>query len=253
MLALLANHTHKTARAEMAYALLVEGQGPYGSAFSPDDFRDLEVRDTDGDGLPEFVDAWGEPIQFYRWPIFYRVRSRRRGTSLISRPLASASRPASKTRSTRTRRWSTRRGGRARFNDSSPFASASLPLSGAALFFQTAFHSLTDPNAYTGLNPKATAGQLWDRGSLTSPYIARRAFYSRFLVLSGGPDKIPGVPVYDPSYYTKLADYYTGTWSPDRTRRSRSGGVTSMTASSSSRSRSRTRPRGRPLLGSTRV
>src|SRR5262249_38680487 len=30
-----------------------------------------EVQDTDNDGLPEFVDAWGEPLQFYRWPIGY--------------------------------------------------------------------------------------------------------------------------------------------------------------------------------------
>ncbi len=51
--------------------MLVEGQGPLGSAFKREDFTDREVRDTDGDGLPEFVDAWGEPLQFYRWPIFY--------------------------------------------------------------------------------------------------------------------------------------------------------------------------------------
>ncbi len=67
----LANHTHNTARAEALYALLVEGQGPLGTVFNRDDFTDKEVQDTDGDGLPEFVDAWGEPLQFYRWPIYY--------------------------------------------------------------------------------------------------------------------------------------------------------------------------------------
>jgi hypothetical protein len=31
-------------------------------------FRTQEVADTDGDGLPEFVDGWGRPLRFYRWP-----------------------------------------------------------------------------------------------------------------------------------------------------------------------------------------
>ena len=65
------SHTHITARSEMLYATLVEGNGPFGSAFNRDDFTDKEVRDTDGDGLPEFVDAWGQPLQFYRWPTLY--------------------------------------------------------------------------------------------------------------------------------------------------------------------------------------
>ena len=33
------------------------------------------LKDTDGDGLPEFVDAWGEPLRFYRWPIYYSPSS----------------------------------------------------------------------------------------------------------------------------------------------------------------------------------
>jgi hypothetical protein len=33
-----------------------------GSSFSPN-----EVGDADGDNMPEFVDAWGNPIQFLRW------------------------------------------------------------------------------------------------------------------------------------------------------------------------------------------
>ena len=55
----------------MLYAILVEGAGPLGSVFNRDDFTDKEVRDTDGDGLPEFVDAWGQPLQFFRWPLLY--------------------------------------------------------------------------------------------------------------------------------------------------------------------------------------
>ena len=71
----LVNHDPITARSEMLYALLVEGVGPFGSVFSPDDFTEREVQDTDGDGLPEFVDAWGRPLQFYRNPVFYNEYS----------------------------------------------------------------------------------------------------------------------------------------------------------------------------------
>ena len=69
--ALAGAHKHATARAEVLYALLVEGTGPLGSVFSPDEFSSKEVQDTDGDGMPEFVDAWGQPLQFFRWPLLY--------------------------------------------------------------------------------------------------------------------------------------------------------------------------------------
>ena len=32
------------------------------------DLRALETADTNGDGIPEIVDAWGHPVRFYRWP-----------------------------------------------------------------------------------------------------------------------------------------------------------------------------------------
>lgn len=32
------------------------------------EFSASEVRDTDGDGLREFIDGWGRPLRFYRWP-----------------------------------------------------------------------------------------------------------------------------------------------------------------------------------------
>ncbi len=82
----LGKHTHKTARSEMLYATLVEGVGPLGSVFTPDDFTDREVRDTDGDGLPEFVDAWGEPIQFYRWPV-HHISTIQKGWQPYSGPI----------------------------------------------------------------------------------------------------------------------------------------------------------------------
>ncbi|ADV63390.1 hypothetical protein Isop_2824 [Isosphaera pallida ATCC 43644] len=83
------NHDPITARSEMLYALLVEGVGPFGSVFSPDDFTEREVQDTDGDGLPEFVDAWGRPLQFYRNPVFYNEYTLVNGilTSDVRNPL----------------------------------------------------------------------------------------------------------------------------------------------------------------------
>jgi prepilin-type N-terminal cleavage/methylation domain-containing protein len=210
--ALLANHTHKTARSEMLYALLVEGQGPLGTVFNADDFNDREVRDTDGDGLPEFVDAWGEPLQFYRWPIFYPTDSMKG-----AREYAVSQTMGSVFYSVETRQqypldtaqklldplwWS---GGVGTFaaNTSSPFAAVQTPLSGSAFTFQTLFTTLTDPNAQAaGILPS----QLWSRGDLNWP--ARRAYYSRFLILSGGPDKLPGVPVFDQSWYRRLNSNY---------------------------------------------
>jgi len=37
-------------------------------AVGTDAFLTQEVADTDGDGMPEFVDGWGRPLRFYRWP-----------------------------------------------------------------------------------------------------------------------------------------------------------------------------------------
>ena len=42
----------------------VLGDSPLGT----DAFNSAETKDIDFDGLPEFIDAWGNPIRFYRWP-----------------------------------------------------------------------------------------------------------------------------------------------------------------------------------------
>lgn len=58
----------KTESSELLYYTLVVS-GTFGSSpVDADQFSPLEVIDTDEDGLPEFVDAWGEPLRFYRWP-----------------------------------------------------------------------------------------------------------------------------------------------------------------------------------------
>ncbi|MCY2962374.1 MAG: type II secretion system protein [Planctomycetota bacterium] len=53
---------------EILYAMLLDSQGLGEATSGLIDFNTTEFADTDLDGLPEFIDAWGEPIKFYRWP-----------------------------------------------------------------------------------------------------------------------------------------------------------------------------------------
>lgn len=55
-----------TESAELLYAFLTadtRGVGDAGTEFSTQ-----EIQDTDDNGRMEFVDAWGRPLRFYRWP-----------------------------------------------------------------------------------------------------------------------------------------------------------------------------------------
>ena len=61
-------HDPNTASSELLYYTLVSASGFGSSAVDSDRFTQQEVQDTDGDGLPEFVDAWNNPLRFYRWP-----------------------------------------------------------------------------------------------------------------------------------------------------------------------------------------
>lgn len=59
---------HSTESSEFLYFTLISS-GSFGSTSSNlDDFTSEEIADTDGDGMPEFIDAWGNPLRFYRWP-----------------------------------------------------------------------------------------------------------------------------------------------------------------------------------------
>ena len=61
-------HRRRTESSALLYYSLTRmhafGVPPVGES----EFGTTEVRDTDGDGLLEFVDAWGQPLRFYRWP-----------------------------------------------------------------------------------------------------------------------------------------------------------------------------------------
>lgn len=225
---LLANHTHKTARSETLYALLVEGQGPFGSLFTRDDFEDSEVKDTDGDGLLEFVDAWGEPLQFFRWPLGYvsdiadlvaasqtgplQFTSQQRGLMPYANSFDTRDQnPLDPGQSLMDPAWwagvAVIPGAYA--NDNSPFGTVQGNLSGSAYWFQSAFFALSDPNTpyFVANPPAANSPGPWDRGASTSSFYARRAYYSKFLVLSGGLDKVPGVPILDAQSFTALTEY----------------------------------------------
>jgi prepilin-type N-terminal cleavage/methylation domain-containing protein len=196
----LANHTHATARAEMLYAILVEGSGPWGSVFSRDQFTDKEVKDTDDDGLPEFVDAFGQPLQFFRWPVLYHSDFQK-GQVIV---------PDSTTPQTRDlispylNVWDQRErdpldenqqltavgwwsGGQLYNPGPNPFGTqtTSVNSSGCVAVFEHFFHRLTEP-----IEPPSGPG-FWDLGGS-----ARRAFFTKALILSSGQDQVPGVLLY---------------------------------------------------------
>jgi len=60
-------HDPKTESAELLYYTITKNSFGFTTA-DDGEFSAREIADTDGDGLLEFVDAWGEPLRFYRWP-----------------------------------------------------------------------------------------------------------------------------------------------------------------------------------------
>ncbi|ADG66255.1 hypothetical protein Plim_0405 [Planctopirus limnophila DSM 3776] len=75
-----ANHKVETESSALLYYALTQAQVFGLPPVSPDNFSSNEVRDTDGDGHLEFIDAWGEPLRFYRWPTAL-VRNTTSGTT----------------------------------------------------------------------------------------------------------------------------------------------------------------------------
>ena len=63
------NHNNgDTESSELLYYMLVAAGNFGSSSVDADQFSQVEIRDLDDDGLPEFVDAWDQPLRFYRWP-----------------------------------------------------------------------------------------------------------------------------------------------------------------------------------------
>ena len=53
----------KNAAAECLYMIVM------GIPEAAEQFQNTEIGDVDGDGLKEFIDGWGHPIRFIRWPV----------------------------------------------------------------------------------------------------------------------------------------------------------------------------------------
>ncbi len=64
------NTTHQGA--EWLYQIVAAANYEGGGALEA--FRPSEVGDTDEDGMPEFLDGWGNPIRWLRWPAGYPVQ-----------------------------------------------------------------------------------------------------------------------------------------------------------------------------------
>lgn len=62
------NHKMETESAALLYWILTSSEIFGVAPVDESEFSSSEIRDTDGDGLMEFVDGWGRPLRFYRWP-----------------------------------------------------------------------------------------------------------------------------------------------------------------------------------------
>jgi len=178
----------------MLYAILVEGGGALGSVFDRDDFKASEIGDTDSDGLPEFIDAWGHPLQFFRWPIMYRSDSQK-GFAPSPGPYGSIFEAREQDPLDPNQQlmapawWSSGTNSNAANFGTTTGPTAVTGMSNSAIAFQNIFHALAEPLvAYqaSGANPT----HFWDR---SNNYYARRAFFSKPLIISGGLDGQVGI------------------------------------------------------------
>lgn len=79
--------------AELLYEIVASST--YNGGNGLEYFRPTEIGDVDSDGHPEFIDAWGTPICFIRWPAGYGQPSRTaRATALANGNPLPAMRPA---------------------------------------------------------------------------------------------------------------------------------------------------------------
>ena len=62
------SHLPITDSAECLYLIIAKGPAVRHRTAELADLKAIETADTDGDGIPEIVDAWGQPLRYYRWP-----------------------------------------------------------------------------------------------------------------------------------------------------------------------------------------
>jgi hypothetical protein len=84
--------------------------------------------------------------------------------------------------------------------------SSSPPISGGAVAFQTYFHTLVEP-----LSSGGPSASFWSRGTTPDSFPQRRAYYSKFLIASSGPDQQLGIAEVGKNYgVTGSAPYNNG-------------------------------------------
>lgn len=169
-----ANHKPVTESASLLYWILtnseVYGVGPVDES----EFSSTEVRDTDGDGLLEFVDGWGRPLRYYRWPT-HLFRPGNTVTN-VSPGVDSSGNLTAVDRTFATLIWS------------------GLPaLPTAAGEFDPLVRDPDDPTGqllrFVTLNPTAMTG--------VQNFYGTPSTYNAFLIISAGPDGNLGM--YEPS------------------------------------------------------
>lgn len=62
------NLPNSSESSEYLYWIITKSDSFGVAAVDDSEFSSNELRDTDGDGRLEFVDSWGNPLRFYRWP-----------------------------------------------------------------------------------------------------------------------------------------------------------------------------------------
>ncbi len=158
-----APHQQITQSSALMYWILTSSE-VYGIApVDESEFSSSEVRDTDGDGLNEFVDGWGRPLRFYRWP----THLFRPGTSSSTVGATGASTLALVDRTYASVLWS------------------GLP----------AAPTVTGELDPLSRDPDDPTGQLWRfaKGSVPAMTFVQNQFstpntYHAFLIVSAGPD-----------------------------------------------------------------
>ena len=183
----LANHDPATASAECLYMILLRAARSGSTESDPENFPLREVKDTDGDGLPELVDGWGNPLRFYRTPIFYDAPGVQKGAAIYTLQETREEDQYDPNRTLLLGNWANLLTFEGAISTRASVVPPRSPL---------AFHMLTDPIIDGGVPPQAAWNWDWDGAPpgqiITYPQVAR-AYKAQPLIVSAGFDEQFGI------------------------------------------------------------